>query len=93
MKWKVVSYINLEPTRELWRQTKQHQIKIIEYCQKLRDKNWYHYTDCVNFGQYMRSKNRYIDKLKDLVAEYLTENNQNSKYRLRRGVLNFVGDI
>jgi hypothetical protein len=25
MKWKVVTYINPEPTRELWKQTKIHQ--------------------------------------------------------------------
>jgi hypothetical protein len=32
MKWKVVTYINLEPTREreLWRQTKIHQRKVID---------------------------------------------------------------
>jgi hypothetical protein len=35
----------------------------------------------------------YIDNLKDLVAEYLTENNQNSNHRSKRGVLNFVGEI
>jgi hypothetical protein len=41
----------------------------------------------------MKSKRKYIDNLKDLVAEYLTENNQNSNHRSKRGVLNFVGEI
>jgi hypothetical protein len=93
MKWKVVIYINLEPTRELWKQTKAHQRKITEFCQKIKDKNLYHYTDCVAFGQYMRSKGKYIDNLKDLVAEYLTDNNQSSNHRSKRGISNFVGEI
>jgi hypothetical protein len=92
MKWKVVTYSNLEPTRELWKQTKIHQRKVSDFCQKVRNKTWYHYTDCAAFGQYMRSKGKYIDNLKDLVAEYMT-NNQNSNQRFKRGVLNFVGEI
>jgi methyl-accepting chemotaxis protein len=92
-RWTVVTYINLEPTRELWKQTKFHQKKVMEFCQKIKDKNWYHYTDCAAFDQYMRSKSRYIDNLKDLVAEYLTENVQNENHRPKRGVLNFVGEL
>jgi hypothetical protein len=92
-RWKVVSYIDLEPTRELWKQTKIHQRKVTEFCSKIKDRNWYYYTDCSVFGQYMRSKSKYIDNLKDLVAEYLTGNNQNSNSRQKRDVLNFVGEI
>ena len=92
-KWKVATYINLEPTMELWRQTKFHQRKVTEFCQRIKGKNWYHYTDCSGFGQYMKSKNKYIDNLKDLVAEYLTDDNENSGHRSKRGVLNFVGEI
>jgi hypothetical protein len=91
MKWKVVTYINLEPTRELWKQTKSHQIKVSEFCQKIKDKDWYHYTDCAAFSQYMRSKTKYIDNLKDLIAEYLNENTQNSNHRSKRGILKFRG--
>jgi hypothetical protein len=64
-----------------------------EFCQKIKDKDWYHYTDCAAFGQYMRSKTKYIDNLKDLVAEYLADNTQNSNQRSKRGILNFVGEI
>jgi hypothetical protein len=92
-KWKIVTYINLEPTRELWKQTKAHHKRIVEFCQKIRDKSWYHYTDCAAFGQYMKSKSRYIDNLKDLIAEYMTDDSQNSNHRSKRGVLNFVGEI
>ena len=93
MKWRVITYINLEPTRELWRQTKIHQKKASEFCQKIKDRSWYHYTDCVAFDQYMRSKTKYIDNLKDLLAEYLLESTQNSNHRSKRVVLNFVGEI
>jgi hypothetical protein len=92
-KWKVVTYINLEPTRELWKQTKIHQRKILEFCKKITGKSWYHYTDCIAFEQYTKSKNKYIDNLKDLVAEYLTTDIQNSNHRMKRGVLNFMGEI
>jgi hypothetical protein len=67
--------------------------KVVEVCQKIKDKNWYHYTDCAAFGQYMKSKTKYIDSLKDLVSEYLVNNNQNSDHRSKRGLLNFVGEI
>jgi hypothetical protein len=40
----------------------------------------------------MRSKGIYTDNLKDLIAEYLTSN-QNSNHRAKRGVLKFVGEI
>jgi hypothetical protein len=47
---------------------------------KLRSfaRKWYHYADCAAFGQYMRSKSRYIGNLKDLVAEYWADNTQQS---------------
>jgi hypothetical protein len=93
MKWKMVTCINLEPTRELWRQTKIHQKRVSEFCQKIKSKNWYHYTDCGNFEQYMTSKNKYMDNLKDLVDEYMTTNVQNQNRRSKRGVLNFVGEV
>jgi hypothetical protein len=54
-KWKVVTYINLEPSRELWKQAKTQQRKIIDFCSKIKDKKWYHYTDCIAFDQYVNS--------------------------------------
>jgi hypothetical protein len=41
----------------------------------------------------MRSKSKYTDNLKYLVAEYLTESNQNSNHQQKRGVLNNVGEL
>jgi hypothetical protein len=63
MKWKVITYTDLEPTRELWKQTKIHQRKVNDFCQNIRNKSWYHYTDCADFSQYMSSKIKYIDGL------------------------------
>jgi hypothetical protein len=92
-RWKVVTYIDLEPTREAWKQTKNHQRKILEFCRKIKRKSWFYYTDCIAFDQYTKSKNKYIDGLKYLVAEYLTNDVQNSNHRAKRSVLNFIGDI
>jgi hypothetical protein len=65
----------------------------METCKNFEHKTWYHYTDCTTSGQYMRSKSRYIDNLKDLIVEYLSGNTQSPKYRVKRGALNFVGEI
>jgi hypothetical protein len=92
-KWKVITYINLEPTRELWRQTKSQQRKIIDLCRKITNKEWYHITDCIAFEQYVKSKNKYIDDLRNLVNEYLTIDNKPPGHRVKRGVLNFIGEI
>jgi hypothetical protein len=92
-KWKVVTYINLGPTKELWRQTKEHQRKIVNFCKQIKDKKWYPYTDCVAFDPYMRSRNKYIENLKDLVAEYLATDVRTQGHRMKRGILNFVGEI
>jgi hypothetical protein len=89
-KWKVVTYINLEPTHELWKQTKTHKRKTADFCKKIKDKNWYHYTGYVAFDQYMKSKNKYVDNLKDLVAEYLTTDARNPSHRTKRGALNVI---
>jgi hypothetical protein len=93
LRWKVVTYINLQPTRELWRQTKLHQRKVTEFCQKIKAWKWYHYTGCATFEHFMKSKGKYIDNLKNLVLEYLTRNHQDSSIRSKLGILNFVGEI
>jgi hypothetical protein len=90
-KWKVITYVNLEPTRELWRQTEGHQRKIADFCKKIKNRNWYHYTDCVALDQYLTSKNKYIDNLKDLLTEYMPTETRNTNRRTKRGVMNFVG--
>jgi hypothetical protein len=92
-KWKIVTYINLEPTRELWRQTKSQQRKANEFCQKIKNRNWYRHTDCASFKQYVISKSNYIDNLKNLIVNYVSGSNQNINYRFKRGVLNVLGEV
>jgi hypothetical protein len=84
---------NLEPTGEMWKQTETHKRRVIEFCQKFKDTKWYHYTDCAAVVQYMTSKSRYVDNVKDLIAKYLTGNFQNSNRRPKRGVLNFLREV
>lgn len=98
MQWKVVSYINLEPIKELWKSTKEHHRKVAEYCNKVSEANWYHLTGCGAFQQYMRSKTYYIDNLRDLVSEYMVDSKNVESFnkravRTKRGVLNFVGEV
>ena len=90
MTWKVVSYIDLKPTRDLWRKVKEHQKRVSNYCHGLERAPWYHLTDCNSFKAYINQKVYYIDSLKDLVAEYLKTD---VSYRRKRGVLDFVGEI
>jgi hypothetical protein len=90
MTWKVVSYLDLQPTRDLWRNVKDHYKQVIQYCQNLEKTKWYHYTDCNSFKLYISSKTKYIDNMKELVVEYLTPEPQNHR---KWGVLDFVGEI
>jgi methyl-accepting chemotaxis protein len=91
MTWKAVSYLNLQPTRDLWRNVNDHYRQVILYCQKLEKKAMYHYTDCSSFTQYVGTKAQYIDDMKELVLEYLQPEQQSN--RRKRGVLDFVGEI
>jgi hypothetical protein len=90
MTWKAVSYINMNPTRNLWRKVKEHQKRVSQYCQGLENARWYYLTDCNSFKAYVSPKINYIDSLRDLVAEYLKTD---VSKRRKRGVLDFVGEI
>jgi hypothetical protein len=87
--WKVISYVNLKPTLSLWKQIKTHQSQIVNYCRTINNATWYTLTDCNAFTPYVRSKVKYVDQLKDIIAEYLTPQPK----RVKRGILNFGGDI
>jgi hypothetical protein len=87
--WKVVTYVNLKPTHNLWRQVKAHQWQIVNYCAKIRNTTWYAITDCQSFTPYIQSKVRYVERLKNIVADYLYIQPD----RKKRGILNFGGDI
>jgi hypothetical protein len=77
--WKVVSYLNLQPTRDLWRKVKAHYKQVVSYCQTLEMKPWYHYTDCNSFKQCVVSKIMYMDNMKELNEEYLKPEQQNNR--------------
>jgi hypothetical protein len=40
--WKIVSYADLKAVQLLRRQVKEHQMKIVEYCTKIKNETWYH---------------------------------------------------
>ena len=94
MKWKFVSYIDLEPHRELWRQTKNFQTRVTEYCNKLETQEWYYLTDCKPSLSYFKSKAKYIDQLNENLIDYTSANKPIRKRRSlreKRGLINFVG--
>jgi len=82
MQWKIVSYVDLKPTQRLWKQVKIHQSEIAIYCEKVKNATWYPLTDCSSFTPYIRTKTRYIEQLKDVIADYLASNPERSKCRL-----------
>ena len=87
--WTVVSYVDLKPTQLLWKQVKAHQMQINNYCVKIQNAVWYPLTDCQAFTTYIRSKVRYVDRLRDIIADYLSTSSE----RTKRGILDSGGDI
>ena len=45
--------------------------------------------DCHGFVNYIRSKVRYVDRLRDIIADYLSTSSE----RTKRGILHLGGDI
>jgi hypothetical protein len=87
--WKVVSYVNLKPTQMLWKQVKENPLQIVNYCIKIHNATWYPLTDCCAFTPYIRSQVRYIDQLKNIIADHLSAQPE----RIKRGKLDLGGDI
>ena len=55
---------------------------------KIHNATWYPLTECRAFTPYIRSKVRYVDQLKDIIADYLSVKPE----RVKRGILD-LGDI
>jgi len=87
--WKVLSYVNLKSTQMLLKQIKSHQLQIVNYCMKIHNTTCYPLTDCRAFTPYIRSKVRYVDQLKGVIADYLSAQPE----RTKRGILDLGGDI
>jgi hypothetical protein len=84
-----VSYVDLKPTQRLWKQVKSHQSQISNFCNKVKNVTWYPMTDCESFTPYIRTKTKYTEQLKDVIADYLVSNPE----RTKRGLLDTGGDI
>jgi hypothetical protein len=95
MKWRVVSYVNLSPHRDLWRATKIFQKQIVEYCNKIEPQEWYYLTDCRASLSYFQAKAKYIDQLKESLIDYTTLSKPERKrrsLRIKRGWIDFLGE-
>jgi hypothetical protein len=55
---------------------------------KISNATWYSLTDCRTFTPYLRSKLKYGDQLKNIIADYLS-----SKPAIKRGIINLGGDV
>ena len=69
-----------------------HQGQIVNYCLKIHNATWYSLTDCRAFTPYVRSKVKYVEQLKDIVADYLSFQLELPK-RFKGGILNLGGDV
>jgi hypothetical protein len=87
--WKVVSYVNLKPTQMLCKQVKSQQSQIVNYCNKIHNVTWYSLIECRPFTPYIRSDIQYIEQLKDVIVDYLSEQPE----RMKRGILYIGGNI
>jgi len=77
--WKVVSYVNLRPIQLLWKQVKAHQLQIVNYYLQIHNTTWYSLTDCQSFTPYIRSKVKHVEQFKDIVADYLSSQPEQTK--------------
>jgi hypothetical protein len=73
----------------LWKQVEAQQSQIVNYCNKIRNTTWYPLTDCRAFTLYIRSNVRYVEQLKDVIADYLSAQPE----RVKCGILDLGGDI
>jgi len=73
----------------LWKQAKSHQLQTVNYCMKIHNATWYPLTECRAFTPYIRSKVRYLDQLKDIIADYLSVESERVKRR-KLDILKFL---
>ena len=80
--------LSSEITQMLWKQVKAHQSQIVNYCIKICNSTWYPLTDlCFHFLH--KDKIRYVEQLKDVIADYVTAQPE----RIKRGLLDVGGYI
>jgi hypothetical protein len=88
-----VSYVNLKPTQMLWKQVKSQESQIVNYCNIIHNSTWYSLTDCRALTPYINSKVRYVEQLKDVIADYLSDQQERMKLLILYiggGILKFL---
>lgn len=88
---KLVTYVNMEPPRESLRLVKRHVQSVFQFCDGIKNRTWYGYTDCLSFRSYISNRIKYVERLKDVIADYTTE--EARSLRRKRGALNFIGQL
>ncbi|KAJ4430607.1 hypothetical protein ANN_19195 [Periplaneta americana] len=87
--WSLITYVDLQPTKELWQNTKDVMIRFRKICEEIKTETWYPRTDCEASTNYFRSKVRAVDRVKGVLTDLIGKTEEFTRFR--RGVLNFVG--
>jgi hypothetical protein len=87
--WSLVTYVDLRPVKDLWRQTKERIVTLSEMCNRLSNETWFIYTDCRPSAPYFQSKRRLVDRLKDILVDLIGKEQTRSK----RDLFDFGGKI
>jgi hypothetical protein len=85
----LVTYVDLSPVKDLWRQTKERIVTLSEMCNRLSNETWFIYTDCRPSTPYFQSKRRLVDKLRDILVDLMGKEQTRSK----RDLFDFGGKI
>lgn len=87
--WSLVTYVDLRPVKELWKQTKERIVSLSEMCNRLSNETWFIYTDCRPSAPYFQSKRRLVDRLKDILIDVIGK----EQIRNKRDLFDFGGKI
>lgn len=91
--WSLVTYVDLNPIRDLWKNTKAQFVNLMNLCESVKNESWYPYTDCKPSISYFQSKRKIVDRLKDIVSDLVGNDQNRNEFRQKRGILDFVGNI
>ena len=80
--FKLITYVNMEKARESLKQIKIHAQSIFQFCDTIKNRTWYGYTDCTSFRSYVTSRIRYLERLRDIVADYTAYEPKSSRQKL-----------
>ena len=90
--------MNIQQAKDNLQLVKQHVQTATKLCNGIKNQSWYGTTDCVPFKLYTDNRLKYLDQLKNILADFTTPEselyeNYSQSNRQKRGVLNFVGQI